>query len=364
MSLFQKIVSRSRTRAARRQLADSATAQNYASLVNEHARLSEWGRAMQVCEEGLALFPGNPELSRLERRVRELEREGRTRNLARELREGPRPALFRELCELSIEAGRFQRAEEVAQDWFEHDQDGEAVLYRARARAERFFADRRREDGRTAFDLLIEAERQLGRDQRPLRQHLELAMRIGAWREARRVCSKLLEILPGDPDLEARFRRLMGLSSTAPTLDEALREVEKTGRLADDKSDDQGPQRAPSQGSIRPMLQELVDQKGAEGALYERGATVLIQGPKGATAERHARAVRDVVTRTRTAARRLGLGQAFEVSVEGSFGSLLVSPDDHGAAALWSTSQIQPAQYAALFELAGAALNRHAEEQA
>ena len=40
-----------------------------------------------------------------------------------------------EVTVFHLQAGKFQRAEEVAQDWFSHDKSGEAILFRARARA-------------------------------------------------------------------------------------------------------------------------------------------------------------------------------------------------------------------------------------
>ncbi|MEO6711614.1 MAG: roadblock/LC7 domain-containing protein, partial [Planctomycetota bacterium] len=199
---------------------------------------------------------------------------------------------------------------------------------------ERFFVDRRRDDAKFALELLTAAEKLLARDARPLRLRLDLYLRVGAWREARRTAGQCLELEPGDALIEARFRSLNAMQDQSPGLEQALREVEKSGRLVDEASPLS--ESSTSAGEIRPLLKRMCTEPGVRGAIYVRGATALVQGPRGATAERTARTVREVVQKSRTAARRLGLGQAVEITLEGEFGHLLVSPGDLGAAALWS----------------------------
>ena len=90
--------------------------------------------------------------------------------------------------------------------------DGESKYYVARVHAERFFSDRRKDDGSRAFELAMEANSQLRNDPRPLQLQLELTSRTGAWQEARKIIARLLEIMPGDPDLadlSARARALL-----------------------------------------------------------------------------------------------------------------------------------------------------------
>jgi tetratricopeptide (TPR) repeat protein len=356
LSFVQKLVSRSRVKEARKQLAKSPSAARYVELANAHAHVDELDEARRVCDEGLELYSGNPELQRIARRVRELQLEDRTRRLSRELREAPRPALYRELCEILLESGRLSRAEECALEWFEATKDGHAQLVRAHARLERFLTDRRREDGRVVLELCDAAEQALPRDPGPLEVRLQLCLRIGAWGEARAMVMRLLELSPGDPMLEARFRALSSVSEGAPTVAKALREVERTGALVDDEAVAAAP--APDSRSIRPKLKGLVALEGVHAAVYERGSTALVQGPKGATAERTARAVRDVVSGSRTAARRLGLGQAFEVVIEGEYGNLVVAPGELGSAALWCTGPVRHVHHQALAELASAEPSR------
>ena len=333
MSFVRRILSGSRLRELRQELAETPAPRTYAALAGEHARLGEMVEAERVAREGLELYPGNPELLRLAERSRALEAEGRTRELYRELRDAPRPAVWRELCEILLASGRLARAEECAQEWFAATGDGNAQLARGQARCERFFVDRRRDDARLALELIEAAEKLLPRDPRPLRLKLNLYSRVGAWKDARRAVGQLLEVEPGEAVLEARFRTLSSLVDTSPALEQALREVERSGHLADEE---RPVQEAPNaSGEIRPVLKRLCAEPGVRAAIYVRGSTALVQGPRGATAERTARAVREVMQKSRTAARRLGLGQAHEVTLEGDFGHLLVVPGELGAAALW-----------------------------
>ncbi len=362
LSFVRRLLSGSRLRELRQALADSPSPRSYAALAAEHARLGEMPDAERVAREGLELFPGNAELVRLADRSHAIEAEGRTRELYRELRDAPRPAVWRELFESLIAGGRIARAEECAQELFSATGDGNAQLARGHARCERFFTDRRRDDAKFALELLEAAEKLLVHDPRPLRLKLALYSRVGAWLDARRTAGKLLELEPGDAVIEARFRTLNTMADRAPSLEQALREVEKSGRLVDEEL----PQlESPTaSGEIRPVLKRMCTEPGVRGAVYVRGATALVQGPRGATAERTARAVREVVQKSRTAARRLGLGQALEITLEGDFGLLHVVPGDLGSAALWSTRPVSARMRQELTDLTVMTANTAGESDA
>lgn len=361
MSFFERLLAKPRLRSVRQRLAEDSSAKNYLALAQEHARLGELEHVQRVCEEALALYPGHAELTRLLERSRALVGEGRTRALTRELREAPRPGLYRELAELLLSMGRIERAEEVAVEWFAHNGEGHAQLLRAQARYQRFLVDRRREDGKLVQELCDAAEKLLPRDERPLRLRLELCSAIGAWRDARKAVSQLLEGAPGDAALESRFRTLNALAENAPSIDAALREVERSGKLATEERARRPAPSAAAPRSIRPLLQELASGPNVQAAIYERGSTALVQGAKGATAERTARAVREIVSKSRATARRLGAGAPLSVELEGDFGSVMIAPDDTGSAALWTTRPaLTAAQRQALLELVGAGVDAQA----
>jgi len=348
--MFARIFSRGSARAAARRITADPSAQNYLELARVNASLGRLDDVRRVCEEGLSIHPADADLRRMREGVERLLREDRMRELRRALGDSPRPALWRELCDLYLDAGHARRAEELASEWSVATGAGEALLYRARARTQLFLADRRRDDGRAAFRLLDEAARAMPGAIEPLKMRLSLASRCGAWVEARAALARLLELTPGDPGLEARFRTVSSLAERGGRLDRALREVERTGRLADDQDESE---RRPACGSVRPRLQSLAADAGVRAAFYVRGGTALVQGPRGATAERMARSVREMVVSSRAAARRLGLGQAVEFVLEGGFGNLHVATAEVGAGAAWTAGPPTHRQREALAALAG-----------
>lgn len=350
MSFFSLFTGRKRTRAAARRLGLDPSAENYLALAREHVVAGDSADVLQVCEEGLQVHPGNSELTRLAERARTLNLDSRVRQLQQDLRISPRPALWKELCEILLRTGRIQRAEEHAESWFEAVHDGESVYYRARCRAELFFQERRAEDGRLAWQLAEHAGQGLAGDSRPLQLQFEIARRCGAWQEARATIARLLELNPGDPDLEARFRIVLANCHEALPLEEALQDVERTGRFVDDAPE--GAQ-SPANVSVRPALQRLGAEPDVHAAVFLRGGTALVQGPHGATADRTARLVREIVIRTRNTCRRMALGRPLQVQMEGDFGVFHLVSGEHGTAALWCTGAIQHSHIESLGDLAG-----------
>lgn len=350
MSFFERMLARSRLRDARQRLSQEPSPQTYAALAEEHARTGDMESVLQVCAEGLDLFAEDPGLGRLAQRARQLSQEGRLRELSREIREAPRPALYREMCEILLETGRWTRAEEVAGEWYLACDDPAALLTQARACAERFFADRGREEGRRAWELLDRFDQEAPFDERALRLRARLASAVGSWADAIRAVIHLLELLPGDRPLEARFRALSTMPGGARSFEQGLRELEKTGRFAEEV-EPSGPLRDDSSTAIRPLLKELGAGEGVHASLYTRGSTALVQGLKGATAERTARSVREVVQHSRTTARRLGIGQGTEIQLEGEFGILLVVAGEEASAGLWQVGSASDQQRRALARL-------------
>lgn len=350
MSLFSHFTGRKRIRAAAKRLGSNPSADNYVSLAREHVVAGEMEEVLKVCREGLEVHPGHRELGRIADRARQIHLDSRLRELQSSLAVSPRPALWREACELLLEMERPEQAEEAANAWYATTQEAEAVYYRARARAALFFEERRSEDGREAYQLAEHATRSMHGDTRPLELLDRIASRIGAWHEARTAIARLLELRPGDPDLELRFRNVLSSCHEAMTMDRALLEVERTGRFVDDAPEGA---RAPASVNVRPALQRLGQEQGVEAVVFLRGGTALVQGPVGATADRTARSVREVAQRSRDAARRLALGRVLEVQMEGDFGSMRLIPGDHGVAAIWTRGATKSQWLETLSGLAG-----------
>ena len=332
MKFLRHFFSRRRIRSARRALARNASPQHYAELAGEYARLGMNQEAFEVCREGLHAFPSSAELRTDLERLRSQVREARLAHLKAELTQGPRPALWRETSELYLEAGDLSRAEETAQDWHAKSPSIDSLRTIARVRLKRYFADRGREQGRQALAAIGAVMRSDPRDVEGLRLRLSLTTRLGAWDEARKTTQELLGQLPGDPVLEARFRSLEAMGEGGPTIDRAMLEVESTGLFADE-SGETG--EATADVDVRPLLREVARRAEVQAVMYLKGSTMLVQGPRGATAERQARTVKSIIGCSRTSGRRLGLGQVSQVQLEGDFGTLAIAPGEMDAAALW-----------------------------
>lgn len=352
MSLISKLTARKRVRTAARKLGLDPCAENYVALAREHVAAGDTQEVLRVCTEGLEIHPGDANLLRLAERARALQLDSRVRTLHEDLAISPRPALWREMCEVLLECGRHEKAERVAEEWHERTKDGEALFYRARCRTELFMHSRSAADGQLAYDMATQSQRQLMGDARPLRLQLDITLACRAWGEARTAIARLLELQPGNPELELRFRAVVARVKDAKPLHLALAEVERTGNLEGD-----APERSSTQANVavRPILQELGALPDVRAAVYQRGGTALVQGLHGATADRTARAVREVVQSTRSSARRMSLGQPQEILMEGEFGSLYLRPGAAGAAAVWTERSLQRRHHELLDTIAGAA---------
>ncbi|HPF14637.1 MAG: hypothetical protein H6830_00605 [Planctomycetes bacterium] len=356
MSFFSNFTSKKRIRAALRRLGAEPSAENYVAVAREHVVVGNLQDILRVCSEGLSLHPGNAELMRIAERARQLQLDSRIRTLRQDLTLSPRPALWRELCDVLLECGRLQHAEETAEQWWNQAGGGESTFYRARARASQFFQGCRASDGKVAWDLALEAVREMPGDSRPLEVQYDISKAAGAWAEARKVLARILEISPGHPQHEQRFRDASQRVHDSKSLRAGLAEIEATGRFADSPEANGGQ----SNVAIRPLLKRMGADSDVKAVIFQRGGTALVQGLHGGTADRTARAVREVGVSTRSSARRIGIGRSLEVSVEGEFGSLVIALGTMGTAACWGRSYRKPEHADALQTIVGASKAGHA----
>jgi hypothetical protein len=350
MKLLARLLSYGRIRRAKRALAADPTPRNYLALAQQFALANRTGDAQRACVEGLAAFPENIQLARYHQRTKRAEREARLEELHRELALAPRAPLWRELCEILIDSDELARAEEELGRWLARDGDPEARYLLARVLLARFYADRGRDEGRAALAALDEAAQRLPGDLRPLRAKLDFLSKIGAWKDARDCAARCLSVEPGTLELEGRYRTLSARAEGAPSIERALYEVERSGRLVGEDGIEDA---RTSAGSVQALLRELAAQPDVQAVLYVRGATALVQGPKGATAERTARSVQSILAGSRSVARRLGLGQVFQIQLEGSFGTLAIAPGEQDAGALLCSGPLGRAREEVLLGMAG-----------
>jgi hypothetical protein len=354
--ILRRVLAAGRLRELERALADSPTAEAYAELAQEHALRGDAASALSVAREGLAAQRADERLRRLVERSTALLREERLRELARQLQSAPREALRAEHCMLLLEAGRVDRALEAALDWERHGGGAEARLRQAEARLRRYDTGRRREDAQQALAALASAAAESPADPRPWRARAELCAKIGAWAEARVAVARLLELAPGDAALEARHRTLGALAVGSKGIDAALREVELGGRFSDEAEVDEA-EAAPS-AALPELIARAATRPGVRAACVLRGATALLQGEKGASAERSARGLRDSLAASRAFARKLGLGALREVQLDHEAATILGACGEAASAALRVDSTSGAEHHAALAELLRAASAR------
>lgn len=293
--------------------------------------------ALELCRDALDRFPGDHTLQRLLVSVRQAERRARVARLTDELEKEPNPQAFRELCELMLKRGEAAATLEYVGRWRQIDDSGEPLYFEAAAFGELYFGNHLSRDGMRAFQLAAEAGKLRRDDPRPFRLQFEIARRCGAWEDARIALARLLDIMPGNRLIEGRFRGVMANCASSRSLSKALADVERTGRFLGDEIDAGG---GLDRESIRPGLLELAGRDDVHVAFFLRGNTALVQGAQGTTADRSARAVRDVLSATRSSSRKLQLGAPKELRCEGSGGSLFLKTAEGGTAAVWAARSL------------------------
>ena len=164
----------------------------------------------------------------------------------------------------------------------------------------------------------------------PLRLQFEIARRCGAWEAARRALARLLELMP-----VTRFWRLAsaGFLNCAHSKPSSAR----SWTWSDPGSSWTTSPRRLGPSIVVPAAGAQAARVGSGGPRRLRGNTALVQGARGPTADRTARAVREVLKASQASARRMALGRALEIRVEGSFGALTLKPGSRGASAAWTS---------------------------
>lgn len=329
-------------RGAARLVAEDPSAENYLALAQESVQRGEPARVEAVCHEALELHPEHPALKAMLGRATRMRLDERARQLQAELADAPRPALWRELVEIELGAGRFGRAEALAERWCQAAPSPQAEAHRALAALHTFRETALPADAQRAWDLAGSAA---GRDESEGLAHevrAELARTVGAHAAERAALARLIEASPGQPALEARYREALARVGGHATFGAALEAVTRGGVVRPEAP--AGAQEheleAGTLASIRPRLKEVVASSEGAFASFHRGGTALVQGVTGPTADRTARGVRDLVRAGRDGARRLGLGPARGVRVLGTHGDLAVRIGPSAAASLWGRDSL------------------------
>lgn len=326
----------------------ASTPEAAARRVRKLAGGGDYSDALGICQAALERFPEDRSLQRLSRDVRLAERETRRTLLMAELESNPSPEGYRELFDLMLKRGEAAATLDLAGRWRQIDASGEPLYYEAAAFSELFFGNHLSRDGLRAFQLATEAGKIRRDDPRPFRLQFEIARRCGAWEDARIALARLLDLMPGNRLIEGRFRGVIANCANSRSLSKAIADVERTGRFIDDDLDTDG---TLDRDLIRPGLQELAARDDVHVAFFLRGNTALVQGATGSAADRSARAVRDVLSMTRSSSRKLLLGTPLEVRCEGTGGSLVLKAGGEGTAAVWAARSLTETSSRLMFDL-------------
>lgn len=338
MSFLSRIFLFSRHKSAARRVALDPSPENYLALAHQSVVRGKHVRVEAICQEALAMFPEHSELLQVSRRAVHIRLNERVRQLEKELAVAPRPALWSELFEAHMEVGRFVRASQVARRWRKVGGAGEALYLESRGSLGAFLAGGILEDGALAWSLGQRAASALPIDPRPLETLITLCRRVEAHAERQTLLARLLELRPGQPELESAFRDARQQSAGAPPIQRALENFTRRGCMAEEA--ECAPLLASGGGStVRSLLKTLARGEGVRVATYHRGGTALVQGLTGPSADRTARAVRDCARKTRELSARVGLGRFEALCVEGSGEMVLLSADKVGLASLWCAAQ-------------------------
>ncbi len=315
----------------------TSTPEAAARRIRRLAGGGDYSGALELCQSALDRFPEDHNLQRLSRDVRLAERDTRKVALMSELDSEASVDGFRELCDLMLKRGEAAATLDLVGRWRQMDASGEPLYYEAAAFSELFFGNHLSRDGLRAFQLAAEAGKIRRDDPRPFRLQFEIARRCGAWEDARIALARLLDLMPGNRLIEGRFRGVIANCANSRSLSKAIADVERTGRFLDDDFDTDG---TLDRDLVRPGLQELAARDDVHVAFFLRGNTALVQGATGAAADRSARAIRDVLSMTRSSSRKLLLGVPQELRCEGAGGSLVLKAGVEGASAVWAARNL------------------------
>lgn len=338
MGLIQRWFSNRTIKRTRERLGEAPSIHTYAELVRSAVASDDVNEAERILNEGLDVFPSSTELDRLRRLVRQHKLADRLKELRKKIDQHPAPSLYHELVDIQLICNDTTAAELTCSDWRRmFPIDSGAELAGIRVSLARFYKDRAAADGRAAMNGL---DRLLARDPghaRALRLMAELCSRIGALSKAKEVLTRLSQIVPDDPDVEAWRQKVeSALLSGSPNFDlnRILREVEETGQfpdpvptLEDEKAKkkiekDKKPRML---DSARPALAKLSKLPGVRMVVLVRGSAALVRGAQPGAAEPVARATRAVAIHAKRTTRRMGLGTFQEATVDTDNGSLMIS---------------------------------------
>ncbi len=314
---------------------EEPTPPSFVDLAQVHINLGECDKAVEVAQEGLALFPQSVELQQLRR----FAHRSLLRNRIHELREriafGANERLHNELAMILLELGDFAEARQVCEDCLHRfPEDPAARLALAQAQLGNYYRDLASAEGAEAIRGLSQV---LTRDPDNLlarRLLAELLCRLGAANAAR---PHLDRLVAAGEDV-AEMQQMVGAvehGAGHEDVDRLLVAVE-SGEVALQQPRARRRQLTSEEGlgQIRDALARLVESGTVTKAAYIRGSKAIARGAIQDGKDPFLRIVRSLAKSGQRFARRLDIGNFSKAVLEVPSGTICICSYGEVVAAL------------------------------
>lgn len=308
---------------------------SFVDLAQVHINLGECDKAVEVAEEGMALFPQSIELQQLRR----FAHRSLLRNRIHELREriafGPNERLYNELAMILLELGDFAEARQVCEDCLHRfPGDPAARLVLAQALLGNYYRDLASSEGAEAIRCLSLV---LTRDPDSLQARrllAELLCKLGAHHAARPHLERLVAAGQDVAELQQLSAGAMH-EGGAEDVDRLLAGIE-AGELVLQQPRARRKQLTSDEGmgQIRDALARMVESGGVTKAAYIRGSKAIARGAIRDGKDPFLRIVRSLAKSGQRFARRLDIGNFSKAVLEGPSGTICICSYGEVVAAL------------------------------
>ncbi len=323
MKLIQRLKIWKELRRLERRAHEEPSPSTFVDLGQVHINLGMVERALQVAEEGLALFPDSAELAKLRSFTHRTVIKSSMKELRQRLNRSPDSKLFRELAGLQMELGDAGGVHATCEEWsVRFRSDPGPWLMLGQAHLVNYYRQLAAHDGLEAVACLERAVALDPRETKARELLAELFYRAGAIHRARAQLDALGA--PRDNDGQALQQAVASAESLGNDIEVLLRRVEQNGALPYAPPTTPAPRgRTDSgMGSIREALAHLAELPGVRKATYIKGTRALVKGDIKDGKDPFLRVVRVVAKAGHRFSRRLDIGSLKKGVLQGPFGNV------------------------------------------
>jgi tetratricopeptide (TPR) repeat protein len=327
VNLIQRLRIRRELKQLEERARQSPSPTTFVDLGQVYINLGMAERAVELADEGLALFPESQELSKLRVFARRTLFKARMEDLRERLVKAPTARLYRELAALYLEMGDMGAVQGTCEECIRRfPDDPHAHMVLGQARLTTFYRDLVAREGLEAVRELqraLELDPQLDRARRLL---AEVCYRVGATALAARELEHLRNVGRADQDALALLRQANARSSSGDNLEELFSRVESSGALANPPATQRPRSHQPEEGisRIRDALAQIAELPGVRKAAYIKGTRALVKGDIRDGRDPFLKVARIVAKATQRFARRMDIGNCNKAIIDGAFGHVCV----------------------------------------